>query len=505
MKFPRTSGIILHPTSLPGPDGIGDLGPEAYQWIDFLTEAQCTLWQVLPLGPTGYGDSPYQCFSAFAGNPYLVSPLLLYEEGLLQKEDLDKRPAFPEGSVPYGEVIPWKLYLLERAFHYFKHNPGPWVEDFEAFKQAQAFWLEDFSLFMALKEAHGGAPWNQWESSLRQRQPQALEKFKQQEHERLERHQFSQFLFFRQWEGLRTYAHSKGIRIVGDIPIFVAYDSSDVWANPDLFYLDSSGNPTVVAGVPPDYFSPTGQLWGNPLYRWDYHASQNYAWWIERIRAALKIVDIIRLDHFRGFAAYWEVPAGNPTAEKGKWVPGPGISFFEAVQNALGELPFIAEDLGVITPDVVAMREHFGFPGMKILQFGFEGGPEDPFLPHNYERNCVAYTGTHDNDTARGWYERVDEKSRDFARRYLACTEQDIAWYMIRAIWGSVAIMALAPMQDVLGLGNEARMNYPGRPYGNWTWRMRAGDLTPALAERLAEINYLFRRVPAISTTPKEA
>lgn len=504
MKFTRASGIILHPTSLPGPDGIGDLGPEAYHWIDFLANSQCSLWQVLPLGPTGYGDSPYQCFSAFAGNPYLVSPLLLYEEGLLQKEDLDRRPAFSDDSVSFGEVIPWKLYLLERAFHHFKHNPTPWAEDFEAFRHAQAFWLEDFSIFMALKETHGGAPWNQWEAPLRQRHPQALEKFKKQHSERIERHQFSQFLFFRQWESLRAYARSKGISIIGDIPIFVAYDSSDVWANPELFYLDSAGNPTVVAGVPPDYFSPTGQLWGNPLYRWDYHARHNYAWWIERIRATLQVVDIIRLDHFRGFAAYWEVPAGEPTAEKGQWVPGPGIPFFEAVQDALGDLPFIAEDLGVITPDVVAMREHFGFPGMKILQFGFEGGPEDPFLPHNYEKNCVAYTGTHDNDTARGWYERVDEKSRDYARRYLACNEQDIAWYMIRAIWGSVAIMALTPMQDVLGLGNEARMNYPGRPYGNWAWRMKATDLTPALAERLAEINFLFRR-NSIQTAPKEA
>lgn len=494
MEFSRASGILLHPTSLPGPYGIGDLGPEAYQWIDFLAESQCTLWQVLPLGPTGYGDSPYQCFSAFAGNPYLVSPFLLYEEGLLQTNDLSQRPAFPENAVDYGAVIPWKLGLLDRAFQEYEKNPAPWAEEFERFKNEQAYWLDDFALFMALKTAHQGAPWNKWDPAFRQRHPQALAEFKEKNSRRIDSFKFSQFLFFRQWNALRDYAHSKGIQIIGDIPIFVSYDSSDVWANPNLFYLDTAGNPTVVAGVPPDYFSPTGQLWGNPLYRWDYHAQEGYSWWIERVRSTLQLVDIIRLDHFRGFAAYWEVPAGNPTAEKGQWVSGPGLHFFEAVQKALGDLPFIAEDLGVITPDVVALRERFGFPGMKILQFGFEGGPEDPFLPHNYEKNCVAYTGTHDNDTARGWYNRVDEKARDYARRYLACADHDIAWYMIRAIWSSVAIMALAPMQDVLNLGNEARMNYPGRPYGNWTWRMKSNDLNPALSERLAEINYIFRR-----------
>lgn len=497
MKFNRSSGILLHPTSLPGPDGIGDLGPEAYRWVDFLAEANCNLWQVLPLGPTGYGDSPYQCFSAFAGNPYLVSSTLLYEAGLLTRNDLAQRPSFPEHAVNYGEVIPWKLYLLQRAFERFtQESPAELTTAFEEFKNQQAFWLDDFALFMALKETHNGAPWDQWEEPLRMRQPQALDRFRALERTRIERIQFAQFLFFHQWQALHNHAHQKGIQIVGDIPIFVAYDSSDVWAHPDLFFLDKAGKPTVVAGVPPDYFSPTGQLWGNPLYRWDVHAAQGYEWWIARVRAALNLVDILRLDHFRGFAGYWEVPAGNPTAEFGRWVPGPGAPFFEALQRALGDLPIIAEDLGKITPDVVELRERFGFPGMKILQFGFEGGPSDPFLPHNYQTNCVAYTGTHDNDTARGWYERAPEKYKDFARRYMACPGDAVAWYMIRTIWSSVACFAIAPMQDFLNLGNEARMNYPGRPYGNWAWRMKVSDLSPSLAERIPELNSLFNRPP---------
>jgi len=513
MRFERASGIILHPTSLPGPDGIGDLGPEAFRWLDFLAAAGCSLWQVLPLGPTGYGDSPYQCFSAFAGNPYLVSPALLLEEGLLTPADLTDRPAFPVDRVDYGPVIAWKLTLLDRAFAHFQATaPAAIKTEFAGFRVAQAAWLDDFALFMAIKEAHGGVSWDHWPKPLRQRTGQALQQARHTWATAIERHAFRQFLFFRQWLAVRAYAAHKGIRIIGDVPIFVAYDSADVWANPQLFYLNRQGRPTVVAGVPPDYFSPTGQLWGNPLYRWDIHARTGYAWWLERLRATLRLVDIVRLDHFRGFAGYWEVPAGMPTAEKGQWRPGPGADFFRTVQQALGEasaestlstvkglstsLPIIAEDLGEITPDVIALREEFGLPGMKILQFAFGSDPHDPFLPHNYPANCVVYTGTHDNDTTPGWYRNAPEGERDFCRRYLARDGQNIAWDLIRLAWSSVANLALAPMQDLLELGSAARMNFPGRESGNWCWRMPADALSVALRDRLMELNFLYGRWP---------
>jgi 4-alpha-glucanotransferase len=349
-------------------------------------------------------------------------------------------------------------------------------------------------LFMALKDAHDGAPWPTWKASLRDRQPRILAEARQKHAEAIQKQIFRQFLFFRQWTQLRAHVNRCGIQIIGDIPIFVAHDSADVWAHPELFSMDKAGNPTVVAGVPPDYFSPTGQLWGNPLYRWDVHATRGYTWWLDRIRAVLELVDIIRFDHFRGFAAYWEVPGDAPTAQNGRWVPGPGKTFFQAVQDVLKELPIIAEDLGVITPDVEELRDSFELPGMKILQFAFESDPSDAFLPHNYPVNCVAYTGTHDNDTARGWYERVPEKGRDFCRRYLARDGNNIAWDFIRAIWSSVAGFALAPMQDFLGLGNEARMNYPGNPSGNWSWRMTAEALNEELGSRIRELNYLYSR-----------
>jgi len=496
MSFKRASGILMHPTSFPGPDGIGDLGPEAYRWVDFLKEIGCGLWQLLPLGPTGYGDSPYQCFSAFAGNPYLVSPTLLLEEGLLLRTDLADRPDFPEGSVDFGPVIQWKLTLLDRAFNRFLQAPLPAFQaEFTAFQAENAGWLEDFSLFMAIKEANQGSSWNNWPKGLRTGQKAALNSFRQQFQQDILRHSFRQFLFFRQWKQVKAYANQQGIQIIGDIPIFVAYDSSDAWANPDLFYLDEEGLPTVVAGVPPDYFSPTGQLWGNPLYRWDAHAKSGYAWWIQRVRATLNTVDIIRMDHFRGFAGYWEVPAKMPTAEIGQWVPGPGAALFEALTQALGGLPIIAEDLGEITPDVVELRNRFQLPGMKIFQFAFSSDADDPFLPHNYPANCVAYTGTHDNDTALGWYQTAPEVETDFCRRYLARSGEDISWDMIRAVWSSVAVMSLAPLQDLLSLGGEGRMNFPGRASGNWTWRCRPSDLSPALAARLRELNTLYSRL----------
>ena len=499
MKFERSSGILLHPTSLPGDYGIGDIGPMAFRWIDFLAESGCSLWQVLPLGPTGYGDSPYQCFSAFAGNPYLVSPESLLAEDLLHNNDLVDRPDLPEDNVDFGRLIPWKLGLLDRAYIRFEKQAAPGLGgQFGEFQSAQALWLDDFALFMALKEVHGGAPWPTWEPPLRDRDPAALASALGEHQVAIQRQKFRQFIFFRQWEALRFYARQLSIRIIGDIPIFVAHDSADVWAHPELFHLDAKGNPTVVAGVPPDYFSPTGQLWGNPLYRWDVHRTDGYEWWLARLRAVLEMVDIVRLDHFRGFAAHWEVPGKAKTAENGRWVTAPGIEFFEHVSLSLGDLPIIAEDLGVITPDVEEMRDHFGLPGMKILQFAFAGGPKDDFLPHNYVENCIVYTGTHDNDTARGWYERVQDDEKDFYRRYLNRDGSDVAWDLIRACWASVAVFALAPMQDFLDLGNEARMNYPGDPSGNWTWRLPTDSMNPSLSARIKELNFLYLRTSEI-------
>lgn len=497
MKFIRSSGIILHPTSLPGPDGIGDLGPEAYRWVNFLEKCGFRLWQLLPLSPTGYGDSPYQSFSAFAGNPYLISPALLVEDDLLDFSDLSDRPEFPAERVDYGPVIQWKLILLDRAFARFQKNPPAGMkEELQQFQAREASWLEDFALFMAIKESQGMVSWENWPKPYRTREAQALREFRTSNPGAIERIVFLQFLFFRQWEKLREYTRAKGIQIIGDIPIFVAYDSADAWSHPELFFMDAEGKPTFVAGVPPDYFSPTGQLWGNPIYKWDVHKATGYAWWIERVRATLKLFDTIRLDHFRGFAGYWEIPAGMPTAEIGRWAPGPGSDLFEAIRASLSDLPIIAEDLGEITPDVIELRESLGLPGMKVLQFAFQTNANDPFLPHNFPRNCVAYTGTHDNDTTVGWYQTALEKEKDFARRYLARSGDDIAWDAIRVIWSSVANFALAPMQDFLNLGTEARMNQPGRLGGNWSWRLSADTLTDEeLISRIREMNTLYSRL----------
>ena len=495
MKFERSSGILLHPTSLPGPDGIGDLGPEAYRWLHFLQETGCKLWQILPLGPTGFGDSPYQCFSAFAGNPFLVSPTLLLEEGLLTAQDLSDRPQFPPDSVDFGNVITWKLKILDRAFIQFEKNSSAKLsKELEDFAADQTFWLDDFALFMAIKESLGGVSWNQWPAPLRHRDPKALQDFSQANAGSIQRHFFRQFLFFRQWSALRDYANNAGVRIIGDIPIFVAYDSADAWSNTELFHLDKDGLPKVVAGVPPDYFSPTGQLWGNPLYNWKVHKADSYAWWIERFKASLQLVDIIRLDHFRGFAGYWEVPFGKPTAEIGKWVKGPGRSFLKALQAGLGDLPIIAEDLGEITPDVIKLRDDFKLPGMRILQFAFGSDANDPFLPHNYVENCIAYTGTHDNDTVAGYYQTAPEHEKDYMRRYMARSGDDIARDMIRSIWGSVAVMSIAPMQDFLRLGGQARMNFPGKAAGNWGWRMPAAALNPDLQSEIKNLNAVYGR-----------
>lgn len=493
MSFDRSSGVLLHPTSFPGRYGIGDLGPYAHQFVDWLADAGCKLWQVLPLGPTGYGDSPYQCFSAFAGNPYLISPDFLLRDNFLHSNDLADVPDFADDKVDYGRIIPWKLNLLERAFLRFTRTSKSEIDLFTQFCIDNEFWLNDYALFMALKEANGGGAWSGWPVQLRKRDSDAITLAAQHHRVAIERFKFYQFVFFRQWNELHEHAHHRGIQIIGDIPIFVAYDSADVWSSPDLFFLDGSGKPTVVAGVPPDYFSPTGQFWGNPLYRWNILKNNDYEWWIARFRAMLNLVDVVRLDHFRGFAGYWEIPAGSPTAEHGRWVTGPGADFLLAVKNALGDLPIIAEDLGEITPDVIEMRDQFELPGMKILQFAFSG-PENEFLPHNFTTNCVAYTGTHDNDTSQGWYDNGPAHELDFARRYLSVDGSDFAWDLIRAAWSSVAVYAITSMQDLLNLGMEARMNYPSRLGGNWEWRMNPSALTSELCTSLGEINYLYRR-----------
>lgn len=490
MRFPRSSGIILHPTSLPGRSGIGEIGTEAHRFLDFLAAAGQKIWQVLPLGPTGYGDSPYQCFSAFAGNPLLI-----------ELDGQDPAPAFPEDTVDYGRVIEYKLPLIRRAAERFVPDA-----DYEEFTRSHASWLDDYALFMALKQEHGGAAWTLWPRPLALREPGALARARERLTAGIAAQKYAQYIFFRQWGRLRAACEERGIRLLGDVPIYVAHDSADVWANPGLFQLDENGNPRVVAGVPPDYFSATGQLWGNPIYRWDAMKRSGYAWWIERLRATLALVHMIRLDHFRGFEAYWEVPAGERTAENGRWVKGPGADFFEAAEAALGRLPLIAENLGVITPEVEAIRERFGYPGMSVLQFAFGKDPQGPdFRPHNYPRDRVAYTGTHDNDTTLGWWTssgagdstrtaRDIAEERRFARTYLATDGADIHWVFIRTVMASVADVAMFPLQDVFGLGSEARMNLPGRPAGNWRWRFRRDMLKPELASRLKELAQAYDR-----------
>lgn len=494
MNFSRSSGILLHPTSLPGPYGIGDLGPLARRWIDFLAESGTGLWQILPLGPTGYGDSPYQTFSSFAGNPYLISPDDLLQNKLLHPDDLTSLPDFNPRAVDYGEVIYWKLDTLGRSFLQFQGRKGEIQAKAEVFFSQQSDWLEDYALFMALKEFQGGKPWNLWKAEYRDRDPQALEDFRREYQFAIERQKYFQYLFFLQWNALRDYAKKKGVRIIGDLPIFIAHDSADAWAHRELFYFDEKGKPTVVAGVPPDYFSETGQLWGNPLYRWDVHKEEDYNWWLKRLRSIFSLVDIVRLDHFRGFANYWEIPAGEETAINGRWVPGPGAEFLTRVKAEFDSLPIIAEDLGEISPEVYQLRDQFNLPGMKILVFAFDSGESNVFLPHHYPENCVVYTGTHDNDTALGWFKRIGQEERDFALQYLDSSGEDISWDLIKAAWGSKAVFAIAPLQDLLSLDNNARMNYPGTPQGNWRWRFSEADLNEDLKDKLKEINQKYRQ-----------
>jgi len=493
--FNRAAGILLHPTSLPGRFGIGDLGPGACNFMDWLRESGCTLWQVLPLGPTGYADSPYQCFSAFAGNPLLVSPDLLLEAGLLQPDEVELPVDLDPARVDYGRLWQQRPALLAKAAR--RLLAGFSAEQsarFEAFQAQQSAWLAEFSLFMALKTHYGGRPWTEWDQDLVQRKPAALKRARKELAEQIQIQAAIQFFFFWQWGQIKQYAVERGLKIIGDIPIFVAHDSVDVWVDQHLFMLDERGFPTVVAGVPPDYFSPTGQRWGNPLYRWDVLENRDYAWWMRRLEAVLTHVDYVRMDHFRGFESYWEVPAEEPTAEKGRWVSGPGSDLFYAMQAKFGHLPIIAEDLGLITDAVIQLRETFDFPGMKVLQFAFDGDNQHPYLPHNYPQNCIAYTGTHDNDTTVGWYRAAPERERDFYRRYFRVPGDDVAWDFIRAVWASNAVWAIAPMQDLLCLETHARMNLPGTAAGNWTWRVTGPQLQHSIQDGLRHLNQLHNR-----------
>ena len=506
MNFPRASGILLHPTSLPGPYGIGDLGPEAYAFVDFILLSGGSLWQVLPLGPTGYGDSPYACYSAFAGNTLLISPDELVRNNLLTSADLKTLPGSTT-RVEFNEVHKLKDELLQKAFaRSVSHSDPKLIEEFSTFKTKAGEWLEDYALFRALKDAHGGVAWHEWEPALVRRDEAAIKNARATLRDEIEAQKFFQFLFFKQWFALKTYCNEHGIKIIGDLPIFVAHDSADVWTNPEQFKLNRNGEPLVVAGVPPDYFSATGQLWGNPLYNWEHMLADGFQWWIKRVEATLKVVDIVRIDHFRGFAACWEIPGGDKTAERGKWVDAPGKELFTAIRRELGQLPIIAEDLGVITPDVVELRDSFGFPGMRILQFAFGGDTKNIDLPHNYEKNVVAYTGTHDNDTTLGWFQSVAgegstrtatqvQAEREFCLQYLNADGREINWDFIRTLFASVANTAVVPLQDVLGLGTEARMNLPNSTSGNWSWRFRKGDLTEALAQRLLKLMRLYGRL----------
>ncbi len=495
----RGSGILLHVTSLPSPYGIGDLGPWAYQYADFLSQTKQSYWQVLPLNPTypAYGNSPYSSISTFAGNTLLISPDLLSEEGLLSKTELEAKPSFSENRCEYSKVIPYKERLFEHVYDHFKKTHKGW-DVFEAFCSKHSSWLEDFSLFAVIKKRLKGQVWNEWPKALRDREPQALEVIRKENRDELVKEKFLQYLFLKQWCSLKDYCNQRGVQLLGDLPIYVNFDSADVWTNPHLFKLDEAKRPSFVAGVPPDYFSETGQLWGNPVYQWDTLREKGFDWWIKRMAHHFDLFDIVRIDHFRGLVSYWEVPAAEKTAINGKWVDVPVEDFFNALLKRFFSLPIIAEDLGLITPAVREVLHHFGFPGMKVLLFAFsEDHPMHPYLPHTYGANFLAYTGTHDNNTVRGWFEREaipDDKRRLF--RYLGgnVPVSELHWAMIRLAMMSVANMVIFPMQDILGLGEEARMNRPSIGEGNWEWRLLPGQLTPAVTQRLLEMTKIYGR-----------
>ncbi|HET8774278.1 MAG TPA: 4-alpha-glucanotransferase [Thermoanaerobaculia bacterium] len=487
----RAAGVLLHPTSLPGRYGIGDLGDELVAFLDWAASAGMKLWQVLPLNPPGYGDSPYGCLSSFAGNPLLISPQRLLQDDLLAPEDVADLPSFPPDHVEFERAAAYKFALLRTSWKRFSAQA---VLDAFVSAPEQQGWLDDYALYMALKERSGGGPWWEWGRGLVEREPDAVAQARTELADEIRFWQYLQWLFFRQWGFVREIARARGIRIVGDVPIYVAGDSADVWGNRELFHLGADGQPTVVAGVPPDYFSKTGQRWGNPLYRWDAMRETGFRWWVARVQTNLRFADVIRLDHFRGFAAYWEIPASEPTAVLGRWMPGPGLALFDAIRNALGQLPLIAEDLGFITDDVHELRRATGLPGMKILQFGF-GQDDSPHLPHRFAPRTVAYSGTHDNDTARGWFDQAGKDEKERALAYLGCREaSEVPWGLIRAAYTSVAETAIVPVQDILGLAGDARMNTPGKEIDNWSWRLQPGALTREHSEKLRQLGVITGR-----------
>jgi 4-alpha-glucanotransferase len=496
MPFPRASGILLHPTSFPSRFGIGDLGAEAYRFVDFLAASGQQIWQILPLGPTAYGDSPYQCFSAIAGNPLLISPEVLRDNGLLSEEDLNDYPQLPL-SIDYGWVIHVKIPLLRKACENFRAQASPEQRlMFEAFCHA-ADWLEDYALFRALKDVHDGASWHTWPTEIAQRKPEVIQHWREQLEAEIFFHQFLQYEFAQQWSHLKQYANQRGIQILGDLPIYVAHDSAEVWAHPEYFCLDpETGLPQLMAGVPPDYFSPTGQLWGNPIYNWERLQQEDFKWWVQRFQTLFACVDLLRIDHFRGFEAYWAVPQGETTAVNGSWMQAPGEALFECLAEKLGKLPIIAEDLGFITPEVEALRDRFGFPGMKILHFAFDSDADNPYLPFNYRPDTVVYTGTHDNDTTVGWFNERSPEDRHKVLRYLGCADTgEIHWDLTRLAFGSVSNQAIIPLQDILGLDSGARMNAPGHATGNWGWRYEAEMLNDSVRDRLRTMTELYGRL----------
>jgi 4-alpha-glucanotransferase len=490
----RGSGILLHPTSLPGPDGIGDLGDGAYRFVDWLVTAKQRYWQLMPLVPPGYGDSPYAAYSAFAGNPLLISLDVLIGDGLLDPHAF-RNVAFPEAVASFSGARTQKDKALRAAYARFcEHVSELLTQEFESFCESEHWWLDEYCLFMAIKIEQGGASWSNWPEDLRHRDARAIDSAKVRLRDEIDYQKFTQWLFRRQWFALRTYANQRGIQIIGDIPIFVALDSADVWSHPGLFRLDSNLLPTAVAGVPPDYFSADGQRWGNPLYDWAAMERTDFDWWVARFRALLALVDVVRIDHFRGFAANWSVPFSAETAAEGWWDRGPGADLFRAVERQLGKVPIIVEDLGLITDDVRELRMRLGLPGMAVLQFAFDGDPYNLYLPHNLQRNSVVYTGTHDNQTTVGWFASAPDSVRQQVLAYLGRDGSDIAWDFIRTALNSSAVIAIAPMQDVLRLGDEARMNVPGRPEGNWSWRLRWPQLDPGLAEGMGLLAHLSAR-----------
>jgi 4-alpha-glucanotransferase len=499
MNFKRSAGMLLHPTSLPGKFGIGDLGPDAFKFIDFLKDAGQNLWQVFPLGPTGYGDSPYQCFSAFAGNPLLISPELLNKDGILSDEDIQNTGDWNPSEIDYGNVINYKNDLLRKAFENFKMSGKKVESEFSKFLIDNEYWIKDFALFMAAKKHHNGVLWTEWNEEIALRKEGAVEEWMNKLEDEVNYEIFIQAKFDEQWSNVKSYANENDIQVIGDLPIFIAYDSSDLWANKDLFTVDDKGKLETVAGVPPDYFSETGQLWGNPLYRWDVMKNNGFDWWLKRFSKMFELVDIVRIDHFRGFEAYWEIPGDAETAINGKWIKAPGHELFRTVKEKLGDLPILAEDLGVITKEVEELRDAFNFPGMKILQFAFGEDMEKKFLPHNHVENCCVYTGSHDNDTTRGFFQAEKESGSgiyEWAQNYLGYYGDDIRFEVIRAAYSSVANIVVIPLQDILNLGTEARMNFPGKLGGNWTWRFTWDQLNEHLAAAYKNMCEIYERPP---------